>query len=270
MAKISEDGMGIIYSDFDILYAVDCKPYLEKKKAGNVELTYLSWSDAWAEVMKRFPESNYKVRMFDGKPFIYDDTLGYMVFVDVTIGHNTREMWLPVQDGANKAMKKEPYDYQVKNSKFKYAKPDPKTGVYVDDYGNPVDEFITKHCDAADMSDINKAIMRCLVKGIAMFGLGLYIYSGEDVTEWTYEEHNEAATQFLKARQKLGTMVDIRSKEFEEYVCEKAGVSSIKPEVIVNIPGQMRRVTLVFESLIKRKQEEAKKAKKSKDEEKAG
>ena len=31
------------------------------------------------------------------------------------------------------------------------------------------------------MTDINKTVMRCLVKNIAMFGLGLYIYAGEDL-----------------------------------------------------------------------------------------
>ena len=31
--------------------------------------------------------------------------------------------------------------------------------------------------------DINKAYQRCLVKGIALFGLGLYIYAGEDLPE---------------------------------------------------------------------------------------
>lgn len=31
--------------------------------------------------------------------------------------------------------------------------------------------------------DINKAMMRCLVKGIAVHGLGLYIYAGEDLPE---------------------------------------------------------------------------------------
>jgi hypothetical protein len=35
--------------------------------------------------------------------------------------------------------------------------------------------------DAATMFDINKTIMRCLVKNLAMFGLGLYIYAGEDL-----------------------------------------------------------------------------------------
>ena len=33
------------------------------------------------------------------------------------------------------------------------------------------------------MTDVNKAIMRCLTKNLAMFGLGLYIYAGEDLPE---------------------------------------------------------------------------------------
>ena len=33
------------------------------------------------------------------------------------------------------------------------------------------------------MFDVNKAIMRCLTKNLAMFGLGLYIYAGEDLPE---------------------------------------------------------------------------------------
>ena len=33
------------------------------------------------------------------------------------------------------------------------------------------------------MTEINKTIMRCLTKNLAMFGLGLYIYAGEDIPE---------------------------------------------------------------------------------------
>ena len=33
------------------------------------------------------------------------------------------------------------------------------------------------------MTEINKSIMRCLTKNLAMFGLGLYIYAGEDLPE---------------------------------------------------------------------------------------
>ena len=37
--------------------------------------------------------------------------------------------------------------------------------------------------DAASMFDVNKAIMRCLVKNLAMFGLGLYVYAGDDLPD---------------------------------------------------------------------------------------
>ena len=40
-----------------------------------------------------------------------------------------------------------------------------------------------KSVEQASMFDVNKTIMRCLVKNIAMFGLGLYIYAGEDLPE---------------------------------------------------------------------------------------
>ena len=33
------------------------------------------------------------------------------------------------------------------------------------------------------MTEINKTIMRCLTKNLTMFGLGLYIYAGEDLPE---------------------------------------------------------------------------------------
>ena len=36
---------------------------------------------------------------------------------------------------------------------------------------------------APKMTEINKTIMRCLTKNLAMFGLGLYIYAGEDLPE---------------------------------------------------------------------------------------
>ena len=41
------------------------------------------------------------------------------------------------------------------------------------------------------MFDINKTIMRCLVKNLAMFGLGLYVYSGEDLPEEEKQQQQE-------------------------------------------------------------------------------
>ncbi len=93
-----------------------------------------------------------------------------MVFTKVTIEGLTHEMWLPVMDGANKAMKAKQYTY-----KTKYAE---------------------KTVEPATMFDINKTIMRCLVKNLAMFGLGLYIYAGEDLPEES-EEQKEAKKPLL-------------------------------------------------------------------------
>lgn len=45
----------------------------------------------------------------------------------------------------------------------------------------PVLDFRNKPIPTPSAFDVNTSIMRCLVKAIAMHGLGLYIYSGEDL-----------------------------------------------------------------------------------------
>ncbi len=47
----------------------------------------------------------------------------------------------------------------------------------------PVMDFKNKAMLNPTMFDINKTVMRCLTKNLAMFGLGLYIYAGEDLPE---------------------------------------------------------------------------------------
>lgn len=153
---------------FTALYSIDVSKKTEKKN----NLTYLSWAWAWAEFMKVCPEAKYEIKHFDGKPWIYDPNLGYMVFTSITVGDDTKEMWLPVMDGANKSMKDHPYKYQVKQKNWNTGKV----------------EMVEKVCEAASMFDINKTIMRCLTKNIGMFGLGLYIYAGEDLPEDIREE----------------------------------------------------------------------------------
>lgn len=159
---------------FDELMSVNVNGHTEKKKTGGTELTYLSWPFAWAEVKKRYPEAKYEIVKFNGLPYVYDEATGYMVYTIVTIEGISHEMWLPVMDGANKAMKAVPYEYTVKGYR---GAPD-----------------TVKTVAAATMFDINKTVMRCLVKNLAMFGLGLYIYAGEDlpITEAPQEAPSDA------------------------------------------------------------------------------
>lgn len=47
----------------------------------------------------------------------------------------------------------------------------------------PVMDHKNKAIENPDSFAVNKAMMRCLAKGIALHGLGLYIYAGEDLPE---------------------------------------------------------------------------------------
>ena len=77
----------------------------EKRSNGSTELTYLSWSYAVAEFTKAYPDFKYEIKMFNGLPYTYDEKTGYMVFTSITADNQTKDMWLPVMDSNNKAMK---------------------------------------------------------------------------------------------------------------------------------------------------------------------
>lgn len=143
-----------IREKFQELYSLNVNEYVEKKQG----LSYLSWSYAWAEFKKLYPDATYEVKKDEqGRCYFGDENIGYMVYTTVTAGGLTYEMWLPVMDNANKSMKLNAYTYQTRSGE--------------------------KSVEAISMFDINKAVMRCLVKNLAMFGLGLYIYAGEDLPE---------------------------------------------------------------------------------------
>ena len=159
---------------FNKLNAINVNGRTEEKDG----LTYLSWAWAWAEVKKAYPDAAYTIKRFDGKPYLHDEEHGYMVFTEMTIEGHTHEMWLPVMNGAKKAMKNEPYTYEVKKYVWDNQK---RKNVWTGEYEE-------KTVEAATMFDINTAVMRCLTKNIAMFGLGLYIYAGEDLPEGEEEK----------------------------------------------------------------------------------
>lgn len=145
-------------SVFETLNKINVNGMTDKKKQTNgTTLTYLSWASALEVALKHYPDLEYEIKRNPetGLPYWYDPLTGYMVFTKITINQQSREMFLPVMDATNHAMKAEPYEVQTKYKKFTVA--------------------------AATTTDINKTIMRCLVKNLAMFGLALYIYQGEDI-----------------------------------------------------------------------------------------
>lgn len=158
-------------------------------------LKYLSWSWAWDRFKRTYPEATYTIGMFEGKPYYYDENTGYIVMTTVTAEGQTLPMWLPVMDNNNRAMKNKPYDIQTRSRTITVAQ--------------------------ATMFDVNKAIMRCLVKNLAMFGLGLYIYSGEDLPTETTEQVQEKETNLKEMIESCKTEEALSSvyKEFKKEIC---------------------------------------------------
>lgn len=140
-------------------------------------LTYLSWSAAWMEFKKIYPTATYNIikNPQTGLPYFEDPNVGIMVFTEVEADGMKYQMWLPVMDSSNRAMKSTPYTYQVWNKTSK--------------------QYENRKVEAATMTDVNRSLMRALTKNLAMFGLGLYIYNGEDMPEGLEDNTTSYTTQ---------------------------------------------------------------------------
>lgn len=187
---------------FEKLSAINVNEHVDKKNG----LTYLSWAWAWSVTKKACPDATYTIGETE-----YDEQTGFMCHTYVTIEGETLEMWLPVMDGANKSMKKTAYKYTTK-------------------YGD-------KSVEAATSFDINKTMMRCLVKNLAMFGLGIYIYAGEDLpeTESVVEQTKEVKIVTLeigddnwsKVLSYIGSKKELGLDKIVENLSTKYAISSV-------------------------------------------
>lgn len=108
-------------------------------------LTYLSWAWAWAEALKADPTATFHVDTFQRAD---GTTIPYM---DI---NGTAMVW-------------------VRTTLFGKE----MTCML------PIMDHRNKPIQNPDAFQVNTAIMRCLTKCLAMHGLGLYIYAGEDLPE---------------------------------------------------------------------------------------
>ena len=173
---------------FNALSNLDLSDKCEKRES----LTYLSWANAWSEFKSAYPSATYRIlKNENGLPYFSDPNLGIMVFTEVTVDDVTHQMWLPVMDSKNKAMKLQPYSYQVWDS---YKK-----------------SYVDKTVQAASMFDINKTLMRCLVKNLAMFGLGLYIFQGDDLPEKSTDDTPQQQQMQRPVQQTIDPLAGIKN-----------------------------------------------------------
>ena len=107
-------------------------------------LNYASWAEVWSALKRTHPRSTYKIHENkNGMPYFNDPEMGAFVKVSVEVLGLTHTVHLPVMNNSNKAAR-----------------------------GPALDTVL-----------INKNIQRAFAKAIAMHGIGLYIYNGEDLPE---------------------------------------------------------------------------------------
>ena len=214
---------------FKKLLQLNLNARTDTKGNGKNALKYLSWSEAWTEFVKVYPNATYEViNNKDGLPYFADEA-GAMVYVRVTANELTHEMWLPVMDGANKAMKNKPYTYQVKEYKD----------------GKATGQMVEKSVDSFTMFDINKTIMRCLTKCLAMFGLGLYIYNNEDMPEVEPEPVKLITKEQLAQLEEL--IKKIKKDGIREKFCIAFEIKDLKDMPMMKFASAIKRLNLTIE-----------------------
>lgn len=128
-------------SIWETLSKIDCSEHIEEIQYSNRKLKYLSWAWAWGILMEHYPQATYK---FVQQP---DTGVPYIQMHD-----GTAEVRCIINiDNCQREMWLAVMD--KKNNSV----------------ANP------------SSTQINYSKMRCLTKCLAMFGLGHYIYAGEDI-----------------------------------------------------------------------------------------
>lgn len=143
---------------FSKLYNLPVDMYVEALENKQVKLNYLSWANAYQLLMHQDPNADYEVcEADDGFP-LFSRGNHHFVKTKVTAFGKTKTCHLPVMDNNHRAVQNTPYQLNFKSGSITVP--------------------------AINARYINDSIMRCLVKNIAMFGIGLKLYTGEDLTQY--------------------------------------------------------------------------------------
>lgn len=188
-------------SIFTKLNGIDVSSKVKTKNG----LTYLSWSSAVAEVKKLYPDMEIKIYpqvmdQFGNTRFWHDDGKTGWVEVGVTINGKEEREVLAIMDFKNKSI--------------------------------PAENITS--------TDANKAIKRCMVKAIALHGMGLYVYEGEDLPE-DVTKAAQLQTEILELmKKKIGTASDKEAvkKKIADYAksAEKEADPTLDEELIIGDP----------------------------------
>jgi hypothetical protein len=198
--------------------------WLKKDFSDKIEkkgsLSYVSWSDIWEFALKIDPFVKYrKIHPENSIIYFSDEKMGSIIKTEITLLGVTRECELPIMDFRNKPILK----------------------------------------DSITVMDINKTYQRCLVKNLAMFGIGLHIYQGEDINENTIEENkkqkNEKKDLLKSLKEENKDFLGIKENKdiLNSCIQEKLTTYQLK-ERIPNCPDGVIRLYEVQMEILKLKE----------------
>ena len=75
--------------------------------------------------------------------------------------------------------------------------------------------------------DVNTAMMRCLVKTISLFGLGLYIYAGEDIPEEDNVDLTKEAQEWVESISQCASMEELKNAYSSAYKALQSDKNSV-------------------------------------------
>lgn len=175
-------------STFDTLYAVDVKEDIEDKGG----FSYLSWPFAVRELRKVDPEAYWEVHTF---------TVPYSAELTVDAPYMVTPVGFFVSVSVTVA------------------------GVTLNQV-HPVLDNRHNTIKVPNAFDINASIQRCLVKAIALHGLGLHIYAGEDLPETATKRAPKKPAGRPKPQAKPPVDLDEKDPFFEGPVTLPAGAGN--------------------------------------------
>lgn len=185
-------------------------------------LTYLSWAWAWSQALTADPAASFRVHTFSAAN---DGSSPVMKIGD------TGMVWVDV----------------TLNGRT-------RTGFL------PIMDHRNKPISEPDAFQVNTALMRCLAKTLSLFGLGLYIYAGEDLpveevekTEKPREAYDMA--EMLLFAEGLIKFVDVAvdEKSLRNYwKANQAQIDKLKvaaPEAFEQVLARFKQAQAAFKEM---------------------
>ena len=172
--------MTVVDNYFITLSKIDLSEYEEKKNG----LDFLPWAVAWEELKKKYPNAVKKdypqiMDEYGNTRFWHDDGRSGWVELGVEINGHEEKLHLAIMDHRNQPIA----------------------------------------ADKITATDANKAYMRCLVKVLALHGIGLYIYRKEDAPQ-AVKELSQLQDDCMSLIKKKSSLSDDNKKQVEKLCKE--------------------------------------------------